>query len=526
MKLATMTWINEFRLSCAWALVVAIGVAAGGAGAEGVSPPTPEGAPVASTPVASTPVISAPVVAAPAAALADPRPVLERWAQAVAQRLAQTDPNALPVAPPVGPGARLKPGAGGERVDRLAAQLVARGFLPSGAYHGLYDLAVEAAVAAFQTNEGIFADGLAGEATVESLDRNAAGTVQALSSAVEGMRSLAVVAPEEFFLVNIPSQTAYLIQGNKIAMSMRAAVGRPSRPTPLLTDQVTDVVINPTWTAPTTVLAKDKLPSLRRTGHPGIEDATIYVDHVEVDPATVDWTTVTPDRVRIVQSPGDQNALGRFKFNLTNGQSIYMHDTNDHSVFARQGRALSSGCVRLAAPRQLAETLLGRDGWTPERIDHALDSERTQYISLRHPLPVRFVYWQAIVDDAGVVRVQRDIYGQNTHQVRTAAVRHSPAAGLSAPHQLIVRRSVARVPLAPAVSAPVPVAAGPVPESAGLLEQIFTNVMAYMPEPPTLPAAGEIKLFPGVQSEQVAVQGAASPSEGAHCTDKCGWGLY
>ncbi|MEI6984605.1 MAG: L,D-transpeptidase family protein [Rhodospirillaceae bacterium] len=356
------------------------------------------------------------------------RPVLDRWSQAIEGALAGIDADAPAPAPAVGNGVTLKSGASGGRVDRLANQLIARGMLAADGYHGLFDAGLEAAVRAFQLASGINADGVAGEGTVESLDRSPAAAVAALKSTLGAVRALAVNAPREFFMINIPSQTAYLIKGDTVVMTMRVAVGRPSRPTPILNDQITDVILNPTWTAPTTVLAQDKLPSLRRTGHPGIEGATVYLDQQEVDPAVVDWSAVTPERVRIVQSPGDQNALGRYKFNMTNGQSIYMHDTNDHSVFARQGRALSSGCVRLAEPRRLAEMLLGRDGWTPERIGVAVANERTQHIGLSHSLPVRIVYWQASVDDAGVVRIHKDIYGRNGQSSPVASVPPSEPA--------------------------------------------------------------------------------------------------
>ncbi|MEI6560065.1 MAG: L,D-transpeptidase family protein [Rhodospirillaceae bacterium] len=456
----------------------------------------------------------------------DARPVLERWSQAIALRLSQTDPAAAAIAPAVGSGQRLKPGASGERVDRLAAQMRARGFLAADAYHGVYDLALEAAVAAFQTNEGILADGLAGESTIDSLDRTSAATAIALKTTLDGLRSLAAEAPDEFFLVNIAAQSAYLIQKGVVTMSMRTAVGRPSRPTPLLTDHVTDIVVNPTWTAPTTVLAKDKLPSLRRTGHPGIEGATIYVDHVEVDPATVDWNTVTPERVRIVQSAGDNNALGRVKFNLTNGQSIYMHDTNDHSVFARQGRALSSGCVRLAEPRQLAETLLGREGWSHDRIEQSLDSERTQYIPLRHTLPVRMVYWQASVDDAGVVRIHKDIYGRNSPGLASTS-RQMQTVQIARPRQLVVGLPVRS---AAAAQAPAVVPAAPSSETAWL-EGLFSKLMAFVPTLPPAPASQQVAssdaapLVIGRATERVAAQEAA-PADRAHCTESCGWGLY
>ena len=160
--------------------------------------------------------------------------------------------------------------------------------------------------------------------------------------------------------------------GGKIDFTMRAAVGRPSRETPLLADQITDVIINPTWTVPPTVLRQDKLPKLRQTGTPGISNAAIYLDGAAVAPETVDWQSVSPSRVRIVQRPGAHNALGRYRFNLTNDQNIYLHDTNEPRVFKRDRRAVSSGCVRLAEARRLAEMLLGEEGITPAEIDRAL----------------------------------------------------------------------------------------------------------------------------------------------------------
>ncbi len=474
MKFPAVTRLNGLPAYCGCVLAVALGLTAQTASAEPARP-------------------------------LDTRPVLVRWAQAVAGKLTQIDLTAPPVAPPVGGRTTIKTGATGDRVNRLAAQLKARGFLAADGYHGVYDSAMETAVEAFQQSVGVLADGVAGESTIEALDRTPASAVVALKTTLDGMQKLAAEAPSEFFLVNIPSQTAYLIRGSTVAMSMRAAVGRPSRPTPLLTDRVTDVVINPTWTAPTTVLAQDKLPSLRKTGHPGISNATIWLDHVEVDPATVDWTAVTPDRIRIMQSPGDNNALGRFKFNLTNGQSIYMHDTNDHSVFLRQGRALSSGCVRLAEPRQLADTLLGREGWNGDRIERALDSGRTQFVTIHHPLPVYIVYWQAIVDDGSAVRINKDIYDLNA-RLLSSAPRLMQTVKIAQPKQLFVSQSAAP----PSVAAPAPKA-----REVGFFEGLLSSLMDYMPS--------------SSAPQQVASSDASGRQDQvghAQCSEGCGWGLY
>ncbi|MEI8395664.1 MAG: L,D-transpeptidase family protein [Rhodospirillaceae bacterium] len=464
-------------------------------------------------------VASAPSVRA---ASANPAPsvntgVVDQWREAISQRLAGTDPAAAPVAASVGAGPSLKLGAIGERVDRLAAQLTARGLLPAGAYAGVYDAAVETAVRAFQTAEGLLADGAAGAGTIEALDRDPATIASILKATLAEMKSFE--SPREFFLVNIPSQTGYLIKGDKVMMAMRVAVGRPSRPTPLLADRITDVILNPTWTAPTTVLAKDKLPNLRRTGHPGIEGATIYVDGLEVDPAMVEWSAVTAERLRIVQSPGDQNALGRIKFNLTNGESIYLHDTNDHSVFDRQGRAISSGCVRLGEPRRLADFLLGREGWSSERIEDAIDADHTRAVGLGQSLPVRIVYWQATVDDAGAVRLHRDVYNHNS----------APVVASSVP--------VAKTASAPAAkSAAASPVLGPVAVASQIanteLTQPRSRVLQVGAEAVSIPVISRASVSAQVtrpEAEMVAVK-VTSPERMARrraaCDGSCSWGLY
>ncbi len=495
--------------------------------------PTTPAAPAAeaATPVPATPaapaaqaVPAAPVAPVAGSAAEKPAAVnsLGQWRQAFEARLAQIDPNAMAVAPPVGYGPSLKVGASGGRVDRLAAQLSARGFLAADAYHGGFDETLGRALQSFQTSVGLNADGVAGDTTVEALDRGAAASASALKQTLGEMATLTANAPKEFFMVNIPSQTAYLIQDGVITMAMRTAVGRPSRPTPLLKDEITDVILNPTWTAPITVLAKDKLPNLRRTGHPGIEGATVYLDKVEVDPAMVDWSTVTAERVRVVQSPGNQNALGRFKFNLTNDQSISLHDTNDQSVFSRQGRALSSGCVRLAEPRHLAETLLGRDGWSPARIAKAVNTGHTQGIGLSHPLPVRIVYWLATVDDTGIVHIHKDIYERHIKAVPVASA--APSATKTASATTTTTSTTTTSPTTTITTASANPSAGTsasAPAAAG--DGTGTPVASaghpaggQMSAPTTRRAAVEVAV------QRVRHPEAVAPCEGSYC----GLGLY
>lgn len=307
-----------------------------------------------------------------------------------------------------------------DRVGRLATRMIELGFLPAEQWTDAFNDELEQAIIAFQTSEGLMPDGKVGEATRVAADRTPQEAARLMRDAASSMRAFQKNAPGTVILVNLPSQTVTYVEKGELKFTMRAVVGRPTRQTPLLEDRVVSVTINPTWTVPPTVMAEDKLPNLRKKGSSGIKDATVYLDGQEVAPQTVNWWKVTPERIRIVQRPGDDNALGRFRFNLTNGESIFLHGTNDARLFERDMRAASSGCVRLEDARLMADTLLKRGNVSTAAIDSQLQSGQTRTISLGSSVPVRFVYWTASVQQGGVVRVHPGIYSDIPSSTGTA----------------------------------------------------------------------------------------------------------
>ncbi|AWK88556.1 murein L,D-transpeptidase [Azospirillum thermophilum] len=320
-----------------------------------------------------------------------------------------------------------------DRVGRVATRLIELGYLQPDQWTDSFDDRVETAVRAFQIVEGLQPDGKVGEVTRQALDRTPAQAVAMMRRAAAAMRSAQQAMPDTVVLVNLPSQTVTYVERGKPAFAMRAVVGRPSRKTPLLQDRITSVTINPTWTVPPTVLTEDKLPVLRKKGNTGIKNAIVYLDGSPVVPETVNWWSVDPGRIRIVQKPGDDNALGRFRFNLTNGDGIFLHGTNDPRLFDRDLRAASSGCVRLADARLMADTLLSAAKLNPASITQQLDSGETKTVRLPNAIPVRFVYWTASVDTDGTVRVHPDIYDEPpapAPATTPAASRPKPASQL------------------------------------------------------------------------------------------------
>lgn len=363
---------------------------------------------------------------APAAALpVEPYAhTLSRWADQLGMRADQIDSATPGTFVPVGDGPVLKKGATGERAQRLVDRLVALGFLTQESRPEYFDDLVDVAVRSFQTSQGLRPDGLVGRGTLSALDRTPAEAAGIMRQTAASMRALRDEGLATMLLVNLPNQTVTLVRDGVHVITMRAVVGRPSRETPLLRDTVTHVIVNPTWTVPPTVLKQDKLPLLRRDGKPGISNATVYLDGEPVEPEFIDWSAVTPGRVRIVQQPGDHNALGRFRFNLTNPYNIYLHGTNEPRLFDREIRTISSGCVRLEDARQMAEILMAPQGMNAQRIDRLLDRGEPQWVKLAQPVPVRFLYWMATVDPAGDIRLHPDVYDMRDE----AAPASAPAA--------------------------------------------------------------------------------------------------
>ncbi|MDQ2101577.1 L,D-transpeptidase family protein [Azospirillum isscasi] len=349
------------------------------------------------------------------------RDTLTGWADRLdaAAAVLETEPD-RPIAR-IGSGPLLKKGSSGERVERLTQRLAELGFLDRARHGDLFDDGVDTAVRAFQFSQRMKVDGLVGGGTRVALDRSPQEAATQMRRSAMSMRAFRDTAPDTVILVNLPSQTTTLVRDGQEALTMRSIVGRPSRETPMLQDRITHVIVNPTWTVPPTVLKEDKLPLLRAKGSPGIANAVVYLDGEPVEPAIVDWHNVSPRRVRIVQQPGDHNALGRFRFNLTNPYNIYLHGTNEPKLFDREIRTVSSGCVRLEDARGMAEALLASEHISTARLDRMLERQEPQWVKLSQPVPVRFVYWTATVDERDAVRLHPDIYDLNEDTAPAAA---------------------------------------------------------------------------------------------------------
>jgi murein L,D-transpeptidase YcbB/YkuD len=218
-------------------------------------------------------------------------------------------------------------------------------------------------------------------------------------------------------MVNIPNYSlSYYLNGSEVLAS-RVIVGRPDRKTPMMSSALNNVVVNPPWNVPPTLARNDILPKVRQD--PGYLDRHGYSvlrgwsNNAEaIDPWHVDWETITASNLpfRFQQKPGVQNSLGRYKFNMPSSDAIYLHDTPNHTLFQKDARALSSGCVRVNKASELASMLLQDAGWNDARISSQLKDGNTKYVNIRQTIPVSLYYLTAFVGDDGRTQFRTDIY--------------------------------------------------------------------------------------------------------------------
>ncbi len=327
------------------------------------------------------------------------------------------------------------------RVPLLRGRMAAEGFWPAGNRDAgeLYDPLLEGAVRRWQSANGLEADGRVGRISQSLLSRPIGARIDQLRVALDMRRGAAPEGPERRIEVNIPDYRLSVREAGREILSMAVVVGRPSRATPLMRVRLTAAQFNPPWGVPERNAREDLLPRFRRDPQAMMEKGfRVYSfvggERVEVDPRTIDWNSINPQRFPYIirQDAGDANALGRIKLIMPNGDDIFMHDTPDRHHFRRPDRAFSSGCIRLEQPMELLELLLeGTPGWDLDRAQRALDSRVTSVVSLRRTLPVR-LHYTTVTTEGGHLRIRPDIYGLDAAYARAMAAPRGPVVAQAA----------------------------------------------------------------------------------------------
>jgi murein L,D-transpeptidase YcbB/YkuD len=313
---------------------------------------------------------------------------------------------------------------------RLESDLRSQG---KGEDSASFDEALEQAVRRFQRAHGLEDDGVVSAATRAELNISAADRAEQLALNLERWRWLPQDLGRRRILVNIAAYQLQLIEDEEVVMSMRVVVGMQYKRTPVFSDTMRYIVLNPNWHVPRSIAVDELIPKVQSDPSYlerfGMRLLTTGPDPQEVDPTTVDWTSVRADSFpyRFRQEPGRLNALGRIKFMFPNPYDVYLHDTPSRSLFDRAQRDFSHGCIRIEKPIDLAVYLMRRNSqWKRDAIEAALDEGTERTIYLPKPMPIHLLYWTAWSDDDGTIQFRPDIHGldQPLAEALTAPLGH------------------------------------------------------------------------------------------------------
>ena len=317
------------------------------------------------------------------------------------------------------PDVQMQAGISDPSVVILRHRLAATGEIKDAdASSPSFDLELEKAVKRFQASNGLTPTGIVDKRTIAALNVPADARLKQLKVNLGRLTDLAAsTGNRKYVVVNIPSAHIEAVENGQIVARYAGVVGKIDRQTPLLHSTITDLNFNPVWRIPPTVESEDLIPrgrEMQRKGQSVL--AKFHIDAYEgngkkVDPDKIDWDKVTPGRYTYSEQPNKENPLGFLKINFDSEHSVYMHDTPSETIFGRNFRSASSGCIRVRNIEHLATWLLAdQGGWDKDRVDKIKENGERLDVRLKKPVQLHFVYVTAWATEDGVIQFRRDLY--------------------------------------------------------------------------------------------------------------------
>lgn len=318
--------------------------------------------------------------------------------------------------------AKLASGDTDEAVVLLKKRLAISGDLKdAGDVSNYFGSGLEEAVRHFQATNGLTPTGVVDKRTVVALNVPAAARLAQLKRSLGRLQEyVSSTAKRKYVAVNIPAAQVEAVAGDKVVSRHTSVVGKPERPTPLLQTTIYEMNFNPVWRLPPTVVQEDLIPRGRAMQKAGKNVLVKFgIDAYDgngrkLDPEKINWSSGQPHSLSYSQQPGKDNPLGFLKINFANSYSVYMHDTPSESLFGRNFRAASSGCIRVHNIETLAAWLLeGNDGWSEGHIQSIKEKGSRLDVKLKRPVPLYFAYITAWATPDGTIQFRRDIYNRD-----------------------------------------------------------------------------------------------------------------
>jgi murein L,D-transpeptidase YcbB/YkuD len=361
---------------------------------------------------------------------ADPAPILAELEpkhpefQALKAALATFGTTAPNRPTPIDPGPVLRPGAQDQRVPAIRARLQVADISST-----LYDPDLVTAVETFQQNLGLEADGIIGPATIAAFNGGNATRREDILANMERWRWMPSDLGEFNVFVNIPEFRLWVQRNGVPEYTTRVVTGTVKNQTPIFSDNIRHLVVNPYWNVPSSIIKGEIAPAvLRNPGYIDKQNMDLLYNGTPVSPWQVDWSQVStsyfPFKVR--QRPGPGNSLGQIKFLFPNKHDVYLHDTPSKSLFARSLRAFSHGCVRVEDPMAFADALMANEARISRSSLEAMFGPTERWVNPETKIPVHLAYFTLRVEADGSIRSFGDVYGHNEKLI--AAMGLNPVA--------------------------------------------------------------------------------------------------
>lgn len=312
---------------------------------------------------------------------------------------------------------KLRIGVKDPNVGPLRERLMVSGDLAREAgVSNSFDTYVDAALKRMQKRHGLPADGVTGKYTFQAMNVSAQVRLGQLETNLVRLRSMSGDLGRRYVFVNIPAAQVEAVEDGRVVLRHTAIVGKIDRQTPIVNSKINEIVINPYWNAPVSIVRKDIIPMMRKDPQyltkSGIR--ILKGDGTEIPPEQIDWNTEDAAKYLLRQDPGKINAMASVKINFPSPDGVYMHDTPSQGLFNKLMRFDSSGCVRVQNVRDLVTWILkNTPDWNRQNIEAQMKSGENKPINVADPVPVYFNYISAWSTGPGVMQFRDDVYARD-----------------------------------------------------------------------------------------------------------------
>jgi len=324
---------------------------------------------------------------------------------------------------------QLRFGRSGTEVRRLIERLRSSGDYTCQGHSDKFGPCLRKAIKRFQRRHGLYPSGKINRATINKLNLSVDWKIKKVLLNLDRIKRLPDQPEDRYIMVNIPDFRLYYMENGQERLSMRVIVGDKKHHTPIFSNKISFIVLNPYWIIPDSIVKKEMIPNILKNPNyleeRGYEVRTSYnTNRRPIDASKIDWARVLRQgqtkRYKFMQPPGPKNALGKIKFKFPNRFAVYLHDTPNKKLFRKGQRAFSHGCIRLSEPNALLATFAKHErSISYNRSQRILRGKKKTQLNLQNPVPVHIVYLTAWINSDGLLHYRNDIYNYDSKQKRS-----------------------------------------------------------------------------------------------------------